>query len=44
MHSAPKNSSEYHKQLDEALEDKFLRTTLDNFAVAYRGNREPVFK
>ena len=44
MHSAPKNYSEYHKQLDEALEDKFLRNTLDTFAVAYRANRETIFK
>ena len=44
MHSAPKNYSEYHKQLGEALEDKFLRNTLDTFAVAYRANRETIFK
>lgn len=44
MHSAPQNSSEYRKQLDEALDDKFLRNTLDTFAVAYRANRENIFK
>ena len=36
--------STYHKALDGALEDAFLRRTLDNFAVAYRANRELVFK
>lgn len=44
MHNAPKNYAEYHKQIDEALEDKFLRNTLDTFAVAYRANRETIFK
>lgn len=44
MHDAPKSGSEYRKQLDEALEDKFLRATLDNFAVAYRANRETIFR
>ena len=36
--------STYHKELDSALEDGFLRRTLDTFAVAYRANREAVFK
>lgn len=33
----------YKAELDEALEDKFLRETLDNFAVAYRESRKSVF-
>ncbi len=44
MHNAPKNSTEYGQQLDEALDNTFLRKTLDNFAVAYKANRENVFK
>lgn len=44
MHDAPKTGSEYRKQLDEALGDKFLRATLDSFAVAYRANRETIFR
>ncbi|MBQ3059785.1 MAG: LUD domain-containing protein [Desulfovibrio sp.] len=44
MHEAPKNLSDYRKQIDDALQDDFLRRTLDTFAVAYRANREAVFK
>lgn len=44
MHEAPKNMSDYHKQIDSALQDEFLRRTLDTFAVAYRANREAVFQ
>ena len=44
MHDALKSNSGYHKELDEALNDEFLRRTLDTFAVAYRANREAVFK
>lgn len=44
MHEAPKNLSDYRKQIDGALQDEFLRRTLDTFAVAYRANREAVFK
>lgn len=36
--------SGYHKDIDSALEDNFLRRTLDTFAVAYRANREAIFK
>ena len=43
MHDALKSSSGYHKELDNALKDNFLRRTLDTFAVAYRANREAVF-
>jgi iron-sulfur cluster protein len=34
----------YKKQLKEALEDKFLRTSLDNFNTAYRKNRPKVYE
>ena len=44
MHEAPKNLSEYRKEIDKALDDNFLRRTLDTFAVAYRANREAIFK
>ena len=43
-HTAPKTLSDYRKDIDSALEDSFLRRTLDTFAVAYRANREAVFK
>ena len=36
--------SAYHKDIDSALEDGFLRRTLDTFAVSYRANREAIFK
>ena len=42
MHYA-KSMSEYHQELQEALEDKFLRETLDKFAVAYKANRAMIF-
>ena len=44
MHDALESKSGYHKEINEALEDEFLRRTLDTFAVAYRANREAVFK
>ncbi|MDE5833313.1 MAG: LUD domain-containing protein, partial [Desulfovibrio sp.] len=44
MHEAPTTLSNYRKQIDEALGDDFLRRTLDTFAVAYKANRENVFK
>ncbi len=44
MHKAPENAKEYGEQLSEALENTFLRKTLDTFAVAYKNNRENVFK
>lgn len=37
------SESSYHKDIDSALEDGFLRRTLDTFAVAYRANREAIF-
>jgi iron-sulfur cluster protein len=44
MHQAPTTLSEYRKEIDSALQDEFLRRTLDTFAVAYRANRETIFK
>lgn len=38
-----KNMKGYKADLNEALEDKFLRETLDKFAVAYRANRKAIF-
>jgi iron-sulfur cluster protein len=38
-----KNMKEYHADLNEALNDEFLRETLDKFAVAYRSNRVNIF-
>lgn len=40
---SPRTLKSYHKELREALEDSFLRETLDNFAVAYRANRAAIF-
>lgn len=33
----------YHAEIQEALDDGFLRETLDKFAVAYRANRKMIF-
>ncbi|MDR0816164.1 MAG: LUD domain-containing protein [Desulfovibrio sp.] len=44
MHEAPTSLSEYRKQIDSALQDDFLRRTLDTFAVSYRANRESIFR
>ena len=38
-----KNMKEYHGQIQEALDDKFLRATLDKFAVEYKANRIRIF-
>ena len=35
---------EYREELRESLDNNFLRTTLDNFAVAYRAGRANAFK
>ena len=35
MHEAPGSLGDYRKQIDDALNDDFLRRTLDTFAVAY---------
>lgn len=37
------NMKDYHAELKEALENEFLRKTLDNFAVSYRANRQTIF-
>lgn len=44
MHEAPKTLSSYRQDLEKTLENSFLRKTLDNFAVAYKANREAVFQ
>jgi iron-sulfur cluster protein len=33
----------YHSQIQEALDDSFLRQTLDKFAVQYKANRTAIF-
>ncbi|MEF2230297.1 MAG: LUD domain-containing protein [Pseudodesulfovibrio sp.] len=38
------NLKEYREELRESLDNGFLRTTLDNFAVAYRTGRANAFK
>ena len=39
-----KNMKEYHGQIREALDDTFLRKTLDKFAVDYKANRARIFQ
>lgn len=39
-----KNFKEYRKEIQEALDDSFLRQSMDNYAVAYRASRIGVFK
>ncbi len=39
-----KNLKEYRKELRHSLDNNFLRTTLDKFAVAYRGSRDNAFQ
>ena len=41
--ASPHKPSEYHKMIAEALDDEFLRRTLDKFAVEYRASRDKVF-
>jgi iron-sulfur cluster protein len=38
------NLKEYREELHESLDNDFLRTSLDNFAVAYRAGRANAFK
>ncbi|MBP3730040.1 MAG: LUD domain-containing protein [Mailhella sp.] len=38
-----RNMKEYHGEIQEALDDAFLRKTLDKFAVEYKANRERIF-
>lgn len=44
MHEAPTSLGDYRKKIEEALADDYLRKTMDTFAVAYKANREAVFK
>lgn len=37
------NMKQYHARIKEALDNQFLRETLDKFAVAYRANRATIF-
>ena len=39
-----KNLKEYRKDIRESLDNDFLRTAMDKFAVAYRGSRANAFK
>ncbi|WP_419779044.1 L-lactate dehydrogenase (quinone) large subunit LdhH [Maridesulfovibrio sp.] len=39
-----KNLKEYRKEIRESLDNDFLRTAMDNFAVAYRASRANAFK
>lgn len=39
-----KNFKEYRKEIQEALDDSFLRQSMDNYAVAYRASRISIFK
>ncbi|WP_320175032.1 L-lactate dehydrogenase (quinone) large subunit LdhH [Maridesulfovibrio sp.] len=39
-----KNLKEYRKEIRESLDNDFLRTAMDKFAVAYRGSRANAFK
>ncbi len=43
MHNPPHQSQKYAEKLDTALENSFLRKTLDTFAVAYKTHRDAVF-
>lgn len=43
IHDARKNLSAYREDLGKALENTFLRTTLDTYAVAYKASREAAF-
>lgn len=44
MHEAPTKMSSYREELQKTLDDTFLRETLDKFAIAYKANREAIFK
>lgn len=39
-----KNLKEYRQELKESLDNEFLRKSMDNFAIAYRGSRANAFK
>ena len=42
-HVSPDSARKYHRQIADALNDSFLRKTLDRFAVEYRSARDAVF-
>ena len=42
-HKSPVSTRDYHRQIAAALDDSFLRRTLDKFAVEYRASRDAVF-
>ena len=44
QHDSPRTASDYHRQIADALNDSFLRRTLDKFAVEYRVSRDAVFE
>jgi L-lactate utilization protein LutB len=43
QHDSPSTPSSYHREIADALNDSFLRRTLDKFAVEYRASRDVVF-
>ena len=43
MKDSIKTAKDYKEYIDEALNDQFLRRTLDKFAVDYRASREAMF-
>ncbi len=43
MHTELENMAQYKKNIDEALNDTFLRKTLNKFAVEYRVNRDKLY-
>ena len=42
-HKSLGSTGKYHRQIADALNDSFLRNTLDKFAVEYRSSRDAVF-
>ena len=42
-HKTAQSPRDYHKQIADALNDSFLRKTLDKFAVEYRTSRDAIF-
>ena len=43
-HESPRSARDYHRQIEEALQDSFQRRTLDKFAIEYRASRDKVFE
>ncbi|SHN69059.1 L-lactate dehydrogenase (quinone) large subunit LdhH [Desulfovibrio litoralis] len=44
MQTDIKNLKEYHKEIQESLDDQFLRKSMDNYAVAYRSARQALLQ